>query len=100
MKSPLFAVVLLSAATIAALAQTPTLQINKENRTISVSATDSVTTEADLAVVHVEIRNGDVAGCHFREDQGCIDGERRGSGAALGRREGDDATACLYGARL
>ena len=53
MKSPLFAVVLLSAATIAGLAQTPTLQINKENRTISVSATDSVTTDADLAVVHV-----------------------------------------------
>ncbi|WP_263411156.1 SIMPL domain-containing protein [Terriglobus tenax] len=52
MKSPLFAALLLSAS-VATFAQTSTLQINKENRTISVSATDSVTTDADLAVVHI-----------------------------------------------
>lgn len=41
----------LCAATIAASAQT--IQVNKENRTISVTATDKVTAMADIATVHV-----------------------------------------------
>lgn len=41
----------LCTATIAASAQT--IQVNKENRTISVTATDKVTAMADIATVHV-----------------------------------------------
>ncbi|WP_263417307.1 SIMPL domain-containing protein [Terriglobus albidus] len=78
MKSPLFAVVLLSAATLTALAQTPTLQINKENRTISVSATDSVTTDADLAIIHVGFQ---VLG---RDEQGTYAEGSRVSNAIMG----------------
>lgn len=52
MKSTLIATLLLTTS-IAAFAQNPTLQINKDNRTISVSATDSATAQADIAVVHI-----------------------------------------------
>jgi uncharacterized protein YggE len=36
-----------------ALSQTPTIQVNKENHSIAVSATDKVTAMADTATVHI-----------------------------------------------
>ncbi len=53
MTTPRFAAVALCLAslTIPALAQT--IQVNKENRTIAITATDKVTAIADMATVHV-----------------------------------------------
>jgi uncharacterized protein YggE len=36
-----------------ALSQTPAIQVNKENRTIAITATDKVTAMADTAIVHI-----------------------------------------------
>lgn len=44
---------LFAAAPAALLAQSPTVQISKENRTIAVTATDKVLAMADTATVHV-----------------------------------------------
>ena len=41
------------AATVAVAASAQTIQVSKENRTISVTATDKVTAMADIATVHV-----------------------------------------------
>jgi hypothetical protein len=45
------AAILTTAAT--ALSQTPTIQVNKENRTIAITATDKVIALADVASVHI-----------------------------------------------
>jgi uncharacterized protein len=47
----LAAAVLITAAP--SLSQAPTIQVNKENRTIAITATDKVTTLADTASVHI-----------------------------------------------
>lgn len=47
----LAAAILASAAP--ALSQNPTIQVNKENRTIAITATDKVTALADVATVHI-----------------------------------------------
>jgi len=43
----------LGAATLVAAAHAQTIQVNKENRTIAITATASVTTMADTAAVHI-----------------------------------------------
>ena len=43
----------LTTASIAATANAQTVQVNKENRTIAITATDSVTVMADTATVHI-----------------------------------------------
>src|SRR6267154_4486910 len=52
-----FPVVALMAAALAtaapAFAQAPTIQVNRENRTIAITATDKVTAIADIATVHI-----------------------------------------------
>ena len=51
---PLLVVALMAAALAApAFAQAPTIQVNRENRTIAITATDKVTAIADTATVHI-----------------------------------------------
>jgi uncharacterized protein YggE len=47
------ALVILGLAATSAAAHAQTIQVNKENRTISITATEHVSTMADVAVVHV-----------------------------------------------
>lgn len=47
------AIALCTAAIVAVAASAQTIQVSKENRTISVTATDKVTAMADIATVHV-----------------------------------------------
>ena len=48
---PLAATLLTTALTAAATSQT--IQVNKENRTVAITATDKVTVMADQATVHI-----------------------------------------------
>jgi|SRR5882757_1884984 len=49
----LMAAALATAAPAPVFAQAPTIQVNRENRTIAITATDKVTAIADTATVHV-----------------------------------------------
>ena len=63
-----FAVLGLSLMTLSTGAQT--IQINKDNRTLAVTATDSASALADLAVVHVgfEVYGADEASGYVEQD--------------------------------
>jgi uncharacterized protein YggE len=53
MSTPRFASITLCLASLAVPALAQTIQVNKENRTIAITATDKVTAIADVATVHV-----------------------------------------------